>query len=178
MPITAIGKITSQVRVARTCTEATRGRGGGTYFLPRDDRGSTMTKAMRAVVLDGPGGPDMLTIRDVPRPTVEPGHVLIQVRAFGLNRSELHFRQGLGSFGSFPRIPGIEATGVVAQAPGGEFRPGAQVAALMGGMGRTIDGGYAEYVAVPASSVVPFTSNWTGRYSVPYPRCSRRPTVP
>ncbi|MEE9095928.1 zinc-binding dehydrogenase [Pseudarthrobacter phenanthrenivorans] len=85
--------------------------------------------------------------------------MLIKVHAFGLNRSELHFRRGLGSFGSFPRIPGIEATGVVVEAPGGEVAEGTQVAALMGGMGRTFDGGYAEYVSVPASSVVPFRSS-------------------
>ncbi|WP_232821681.1 zinc-binding alcohol dehydrogenase family protein [Desertihabitans aurantiacus] len=114
---------------------------------------------MRAIVLDGPGGPDALQIREIPRPRVEPGQVLVRVEAFGLNRSELHFRQGLGSFGSFPRVPGIEATGVVVDAPGGEFAPGTQVGALMGGMGRTIDGGYADYVAVPATSVVPFTSD-------------------
>ncbi len=118
-----------------------------------------MTEMMRAIVLDGPGGPDALQIREIPRPRVEPGQVLVRVEAFGLNRSELHFRQGLGSFGSFPRVPGIEATGVVVDAPGGEFAPGTQVGALMGGMGRTIDGGYADYVAVPATSVVPFTSD-------------------
>ncbi|RCK68926.1 NADPH:quinone reductase [Desertihabitans brevis] len=128
-----------------------------------------MTEMMRAIVLDGPGGPDALQIRDVPRPPVEPGQVLVRVEAFGLNRSELHFRQGLGSFGSFPRVPGIEATGVVVDAPGGEFAPGTQVGALMGGMGRTIDGGYAEYVAVPATSVVAFTSDlaWAVLGAVP-----------
>ncbi|MHA7292208.1 zinc-binding alcohol dehydrogenase family protein [Pseudarthrobacter sp. MDT1-22] len=118
-----------------------------------------MPDPMRAVVLDGPGGPDALKIREVPRPVARPGWVLVKVHAFGLNRSELHFRRGLGSFGSFPRIPGIEATGVVVEAPGGEFDAGSQVAALMGGMGRTFDGGYAEYVTVPASNVVPFTSH-------------------
>jgi NADPH2:quinone reductase len=125
--------------------------------------------SMRAIVLDGPGAPDVLKIRDVPRPGATAGQVLIEVRAFGLNRSELHFRRGLGSFGSFPRIPGIEAVGVVVEAPGGEFEPGTQVAALMGGMGRTIDGGYAEYVTVPAASVVPFTSSldWSVIGAVP-----------
>lgn len=117
-----------------------------------------MTATMRAVVLDGPGGPEALRIRDLPRPEPRHGQVLIRVEAFGLNRSEQHFREGLGSFGSFPRIPGIEATGTVVAAPGGEFETGTKVAALMGGMGRTIDGGYAEYVLVPASIVVPFTS--------------------
>jgi NADPH2:quinone reductase len=117
-----------------------------------------MTDTMRAVVIDQPGSAEVLQVRDVPIPTPAPGWVLIHVKAFGLNRSELHFRSGVASSGSFPRIPGIEAIGVVEEAPGGEFAAGTQVAALMGGMGREFDGGYAQYVSVPASSVVPFTS--------------------
>ena len=117
-----------------------------------------MSQTMRAVVIEAPGGPDVLQVREVPRPTPAPGWVLIKVEAFGLNRSELHFRSGAAYSGSFPRIPGIEAVGTVIDAPGGEFSAGTQVAALMGGMGREIDGGYAEYVSVPANIVVPFTS--------------------
>ncbi len=117
-----------------------------------------MSATMRAVVVDAPGAPEVLRLRDLPVPTASPGQVLIRVKAFGLNRSELHFRQGLAYSGSFPRVPGIEATGTVEQAPGGEFPVGQQVAALMGGMGRTFDGGYAEYALVPAAQVVPFSS--------------------
>lgn len=118
---------------------------------------------MRAVVVDAPGGPEVLQVRTVPRPTATAGMVLIRVQAFGLNRSELHFRQGLAYSGSFPRIPGIEATGVVADAPGGEFAPGTQVMTMMGGMGREFDGGYAEYVVVPATQVIPFHSDLPAR---------------
>ena len=114
---------------------------------------------MRAVVVDAPGEPEVLRLREVPIPTASEGEVLIRVRAFGLNRSELHFRQGLGSFGSFPRILGLEAVGEVVAAPPGGIPVGSKVAALMGGMGRTIDGGYAEFVAVPASIVIPFESD-------------------
>jgi NADPH2:quinone reductase len=117
-----------------------------------------MSGTMRAVVIDEPGGPHVLKVRTVPLPVPERGSVLIRVEAFGLNRSELHFRSGVASSGTFPRIPGIEAVGVVVDAPGGEFSAGAQVAALMGGMGRLFDGGYAEYVSVPVGCVVPFTS--------------------
>ena len=113
---------------------------------------------MRAVILDAPGPPEALQIRDLPVPEPRPGWVLIEVRAFGLNRSELHTRLGLAQGVTFPRVLGIEAAGVVAAAPGGEFEPGRQVAAMMGGMGRTIDGGYAEYTCVPASSVIAFDS--------------------
>ncbi len=124
---------------------------------------------MRAVVVESPGGPEVLRVRRVPVPRAEPGQVLIRVRAFGLNRSELHFRRGQASFGSFPRIPGIEAAGVVEDAPGGELAPGTQVVTMMGGMGRTFDGGYAEHVLVPASQVVPFASDlpWEVAGAVP-----------
>lgn len=95
-------------------------------------------------------------------PVPQPGQVLIKVEAFGLNRSELHTRLGLAEGVTFPRVLGIEATGVAVDCPGGELDPGTQVAALMGGMGRTFDGGYAEYTCVPVRQTVPFTSdlNW------------------
>jgi NADPH2:quinone reductase len=124
---------------------------------------------MRAVVIDQPGGPDVLQVRDVPVPQPAPGWVLIRVEAFGLNRSELHFRSGVASSGSLPRIPGIEAVGTIEHAPGGEFPVGTKVAAMMGGMGRSFDGGYAEYVSVPARIVVPFTSTlgWSVLGAIP-----------
>ncbi len=118
-----------------------------------------MTDTMRAIVLDAPGPPDALTIRELPVPTPAAGWVLIEVKAFGLNRSELHTRQGLASGVTFPRVLGIEAVGVVAQCPGGEFPIGRQVATMMGGMGRTFDRGYAEYTCVPVRQVVPFASD-------------------
>lgn len=118
-----------------------------------------MAEMMRAVVLDAPGPPSSLEIRLIPVPRPEPGWVLIKVMAFGLNRSELHTRLGLAQGVVFPRVLGIEATGVVAQCPGGEFSEGEQVAAMMGGMGRRFDGGYAEYTCVPARQVIRFTSD-------------------
>lgn len=88
-------------------------------------------------------------------PVPADGEVLIRVEAFGLNRSELHTRLGLAGDGVvFPRVLGIEATGVIEAAPGTDLRVGAKAVAMMGGMGRTRDGGYAEYTVVPASSVI------------------------
>ena len=128
-----------------------------------------MMSIMKAVVLDAPGPPEALQIRDVPIPTPRPGEVLMKVEAFGLNRSELHTRLGLASGVTFPRVLGIEATGTVAACPGGELRVGQQVATMMGGMGRTFDGGYAEYTCVPARQVVPFSSSldWATLGAVP-----------
>jgi NADPH:quinone reductase-like Zn-dependent oxidoreductase len=128
-----------------------------------------MADVMRAVVLDAPGPPEALEIRELPIPRPTPGEVLIRIHAFGLNRSELHTRLGLGEGVVFPRVLGIEATGTVADCPGGEYPQGQQVAAMMGGMGRTFDGGYAEYTKVPASQVVPFDSDldWSVLGAVP-----------
>ncbi|HQZ00885.1 MAG TPA: zinc-binding dehydrogenase [Propionicimonas sp.] len=128
-----------------------------------------MTDLMRAVVISSPGPPEVLQQRMVPVPAPAPGEVLIEVMAFGLNRSELHFRQGVAYSGSFPRIPGIEAVGLVVDAPGGEFTAGTKVATMMGGMGREFDGGYAEFVSVPAAQVIPFTSDlpWATLGAVP-----------
>lgn len=124
---------------------------------------------MKAVVLDGPGGPDALHVRELPVPSAMPGWVLIRVKAFGLNRSELHTRLGLAIGVTFPRVLGIEAAGIVVDAPGGEFTAGQQVVAMMGGMGRQFDGGYAEYTLVPASQVISFTSDldWSTLGAVP-----------
>jgi NADPH:quinone reductase-like Zn-dependent oxidoreductase len=125
---------------------------------------------VRAVVLDGaPAPPEALTLRELPIPSPEPGWVLIRVEAFGINRSELHTRTGLAEGVTFPRVLGIEAVGVVEAAPGGEVEPGAQVVAMMGGMGRTFDGGYAEYTCVPASNIIEFSSDldWATLGAVP-----------
>jgi NADPH:quinone reductase len=115
---------------------------------------------MRAVVLTEPGPVDNLEIRELPVPEPRPGWVRIAVKAFGLNRSELHLRLGLAEGDvPFPIVPGIEAAGVVDAAPGGDLAPGQQVVAMMGGMGRAFDGGYAEYTVVPRGQVVPFRSD-------------------
>jgi NADPH:quinone reductase-like Zn-dependent oxidoreductase len=108
---------------------------------------------MKAAVIHEPGGPEVLKIEGRPVPTPQTGEVLIRVKAFGLNRSELFTRQGLSPGVMFPRILGIEAVGLVEEAPGSEFNKGDMVATAMGGMGRNFDGGYAEYTCVPASQV-------------------------
>jgi len=108
---------------------------------------------MKAAVIHEAGGPEVLKIESLPIPTPRNGEILIRVKAFGLNRSELFTRQGHSPTVTFPRVLGIEAVGVVEVAPGGEFRKGDIVATAMGGLGRQFDGGYAEYTCVPAKQV-------------------------
>ncbi|KAH7146612.1 chaperonin 10-like protein [Dactylonectria estremocensis] len=108
---------------------------------------------MRAVVIHAPGRAEALQLEEIPIPAANQGQVLIRIRAFGLNRSELFTRQGHSPSIRFPRVLGIEAVGTVAAAPGGEFLEGDIVATAMGGLGRDFDGGYAEYTCVPADNV-------------------------
>lgn len=113
---------------------------------------------MRAALLSGPGPVENLTVTDLPLPEPGPGWVRVRVEAAGINRSELHTRLGLAEGVTFPRVPGIEAVGTVDLDPDGVLAPGTQVAAMMGNMGRTYDGGYAEYTAVPREILIPFRS--------------------
>lgn len=114
---------------------------------------------MRAIVVHVPGGPESLVLEERPLPDCPPGWVRIRIEAFGLNRSEWFTRRGESPTVRFPRVLGIECVGTVDLDPSGELAVGQQVAALMGGMGRQFDGGYAEYTAVPRSCVVPFESD-------------------
>jgi NADPH:quinone reductase-like Zn-dependent oxidoreductase len=108
---------------------------------------------MKAAVIHEAGGPEVLKIENLPVPEPRPGQVLIRVKAFGINRSELFTRQGRSPDVKFPRVLGIEAVGLVEASPSGEFRKGDAVATAMGGLGRQFDGGYAEYTCVPAAQV-------------------------
>ena len=92
------------------------------------------TQTMKAVVIHEAGGPERLVIEERPVPQAKPGWVLIQVKAFGLNRSELFTRQGHSPNVQFPRILGIEAVGVVVDAPGSNLEAGETVATAMGGI--------------------------------------------
>jgi NADPH:quinone reductase-like Zn-dependent oxidoreductase len=114
---------------------------------------------MKAIVVEEPGGPEVLKIREISHPSPGPGWVLIKVKAFGLNRSEMYTRQGQSPDVQFPRVLGIECAGIVEEAPETKFQKGQKVAAIMGGMGREFDGGYAEYTCVPENCVFPLESD-------------------
>ena len=114
---------------------------------------------MKAAVTTKAGNPEVIHLREVDPPKNKAGWVLIEVKAFGLNRSELYTRRGDSPGVTFPRIQGIECVGIIEEDPSGTYAKGQQVAAIMGGMGRSFDGGYAEYTSVPLDIVFPFTSN-------------------
>ncbi|CQD04058.1 zinc-containing alcohol dehydrogenase superfamily protein [Mycobacterium europaeum] len=124
-------------------------------------------ETMRAIILEGFGGLDRLVYADIPKPLPRHGEVVIEVKAFGLNHAELHMRRG--EWAEAAEVSGIECVGVVDSCPGGEFPVGARVAALMGGLGRTINGSYAQYTRVRASNVALIESelSWSDLAALP-----------
>jgi NADPH:quinone reductase len=114
---------------------------------------------MRAILRKEFGGPDVLEIREIPEPEPKAGHAVIEVKAFGINHAEMHMRKG--EWAEIADVSGIECVGVIKSCPGGEFPAGTKVAALMGGLGRTINGSYAEYTRAPVSNVAAIESGLT-----------------
>lgn len=106
---------------------------------------------MRAIILKGFGGLDSLVYTEIPKPRPKDGEVVIEVKGFGINHAELHMRRG--EWAEAAEVSGIECVGIVDSCPGGEFPVGAKVAALMGGLGRTINGSYAQYTRVRTANV-------------------------
>jgi putative PIG3 family NAD(P)H quinone oxidoreductase len=106
---------------------------------------------VKAVLLDGFGGPEVLRIGEAEPPSVEPGRVLIRVAATSVNRPDISQRQGNypPPAGESP-ILGLEAAGTIEHVGAGVsgFAPGERVMALLGG------GGYAELAVAHASHVM------------------------
>jgi NADPH2:quinone reductase len=122
---------------------------------------------MQAIVIKRYGGPEVLAIEERPDPEPRPGEVLIQVKAFGINHAEIYFRKG--AWGNVAEISGIECAGVVKRDSKGRLRPGQTVVAMVGGMGRSINGSYAELVSVPSTNVVPVNTDlpWEELAAIP-----------
>ena len=122
---------------------------------------------MKAMVIRDYGGPEQLHLAEVPTPEPVPGTVLIRIKALGLNRAETYMRRGL--WGDVAKISGIECVGTVEHDPDSKFDKGQTVIALMGGMGRTINGSYAEFTCVPAANVVAIKTSlpWNELAAIP-----------
>ena len=124
-------------------------------------------ETMRAIILTGFGGLDRLVYTEIPKPLPRDGEVVIHVKGFGINHAEVHMRRG--EWAEAAEVSGIECVGIVDSCPGGEFPVGAKVAALMGGLGRTINGSYAEYTRVRAANVTRVESDlpWSQLAALP-----------
>ena len=126
---------------------------------------------MKAIVINGCCKAEDLHISEIPTPQVKPGWVLVKVYAAGLNHSEALMRrfEADRDYIHTPIVPGIECVGEVADASDSGLRVGDRVIAIMGGMGRSFDGSYAEYALLPATHVfrVDTDLDWTSLAAVP-----------
>ena len=106
---------------------------------------------MKAVRIYELGGPEVLKYEDIPDPSPAPGEVLIDIRAIGVNFTELNTRLGINPPRTLPLTLGIEAAGVVSAVGDGvtDFGGGDRVACFWGTMGS-----YAELATAPAERVV------------------------
>ena len=130
-----------------------------------------LPEKMKAVVLTEPTKAEEVRLTDCPVPQVRPGWVLVKVRAFGMNHSEQILRRNeiRADYIQKPLIPGIECVGEIADPSDSSFQKGQRVAALMGGMGRSFNGSYAEYALLPAHHVFAVSSDlsWEKLAAVP-----------
>ena len=126
---------------------------------------------MKAIVLTEPCKAEEMNLTDLPLPQVKPGWVLIEVKAFGINHSEVLLRQFevAQAYINKPIVPGIECVGEVVDPSDSGLKVGQRVIALMGGMGRSFNGSYAEYALLPASHVFSVESGleWTDLAAIP-----------
>lgn len=112
----------------------------------------TESREMRVVEIARPGGPEVLVPALRPVPTPAPGEILIAVHAAGVNRPDVHQREG-----RYPPppgasdLPGLEVAGTVAARGEGarRFALGDEVCALVAG------GGYAAFCAAPEIQALP-----------------------
>ena len=114
---------------------------------------------MKAIMIQAHGGPEQLVLRELPIPQPAEGDVLIRVKALGINHAEVFMRKG--DWGDVAKVSGIECVGEVVKDTTGRLAEGAKVAAILGGMGRTRNGSYAEYAVAPATNVVRVESSLT-----------------
>ena len=126
-----------------------------------------MSTRMRAAVITRPGGPEVLEVRDVDRPTPGTGEVLVRVNASALNRADLLQRQGRypAPAGAPADIPGLELAGEVAELGQGAtlWKRGDRVFGIVGG------GGNAEYAVAHERALarVPERLSWTDAGAIP-----------
>lgn len=110
---------------------------------------------MRAVQINDITTAEQVALSEVSVPEVRPGWVLIKVKAFGMNHSEqiLRLSEIQEDYIQKPVIPGIECAGEIVDVSDSKFKNGQRVVALMGGMGRSFNGSYAEYALLPVHHV-------------------------
>ena len=147
---------------------------------------------MKAVYIAEPGGPEKLIFGDRPDPHAGPGEVVVRVRASAVNHADLGIRSGRSATGSLPRILGLDMAGEIASlGPGvtgfatgdrvtveNRVKCGVCTPCVLGRdeycerqkrLGGELDGGHAQYCAVPAANLqrIPDWMDWDEAATLP-----------
>jgi NADPH:quinone reductase-like Zn-dependent oxidoreductase len=124
---------------------------------------------MKAIVLEKPSKANELKVTHVNVPKVKPGWVLVKIKAFGINRSELFTRNGQSPSVKLPRIIGIECVGEIEDPSDSTFIRGQRIISMMGDLGRAFDGSYAEFALIPTTQVYPIETDmdWVEFAAIP-----------
>lgn len=122
---------------------------------------------MKAVVLEKCCNADELKVVNIKKPTLKEGYLLVQINAFGINRSEIILRQyeAEEDYIKLPVVPGIECVGTVVKSSDTNFNVGDKVISLMGGMGRSFNGSYQEYALLPIKNTFKISDNVMNKLS-------------
>jgi NADPH2:quinone reductase len=122
---------------------------------------------MRAIVRKQFGGPEVFGSARAERPGAKGRSCLDRSEGLWGNHAETHMRKG--EWPEIAEVSGIECAGTVKADPDGRLAAGQKVVALMGGMGRTINGSYAGYTNAPATNVVPIETDlpWEALAAIP-----------
>jgi len=118
---------------------------------------------MRAVQFSEYGGPEVLTVVDVPEPEAGPGRIRVAVRAVAVNPADWKYRSGLMTVRSLPHIPGNDVAGVVDQV--GDGVTGVSIGDEV--FGAAVRAGYAERAVLSAWEPKPPTMSWPEAAAVP-----------
>src|SRR5580658_7675793 len=112
---------------------------------------------MRAILVRQFGDPKLLKIEDVPTPHPGDGEALVEVKAAGLNPSDVKNIQGVMHGTTLPRIPGRDFAGIVVRGPAETI--GREVWGTGGDIGFTKDGSHAQYILLPLAALTPKPAN-------------------
>ena len=114
---------------------------------------------MKAIAIERNGGPDVMSVHDLPVPEVKPGEALVKLEASGINFIDVYYRDGTYKVPQFPFVLGTEGAGTIESLGAGvdRFAVGDRVAYAM------VPGAYAEYAAVPAARLVKVPDGVTSR---------------
>lgn len=120
---------------------------------------------MKAIQITQTGTTDVLNYVDVPTPLPQKGEVLIKIESIGMNYGDVAMRKGIYPQ-DLPLIPGVEYSGTV-ETIGADVNHNLGIGQSV--LGFALRNAYAEYIAVPADSIIPIPDNFDKDKAAAFP---------